>query len=258
MFNMILFTATEATEAATKAAESSASGGVNWVFISAIVLAAGLVVTGFVSGFFRMLLGTLALVIALVGTYMFGGPIADKVSESGIGRSVETRIEEFVNKNIPNMPSEEDIAKQNEAIRNLPLPERITEHIVAHNNTETYQKLGVDKFPAFVTKFITNLAISAAVYVALFIVLLIAVQLLIYLLDLASKLPLLDSLNRLAGALLGLVYAVVILWFFFILVSAFPTVDFFANCQKMIMENNFLGTMYNNNMLMRLLMGIKF
>lgn len=246
------------TEAATEAAESASSGGVNWMLISAIVLVAGMVVIGFFLGFFRMLLSTLALFLAILGTYIFGGPIADRVADSGIGRSVETRIAEFVNKSIPNMPSEEDTTAQNEAIQKLPLPERITKHIIKYNDKKTYEELGVDKFPAFLTKFTTNLVISAAVYVTLFVVLLIALILLIYLLDIASKLPIINGLNHLAGALLGFIYAIVLLWIFFILVSAFPNVKFFADCQKMITENNLLGTMYNNNLLMRLLMDVKF
>lgn len=258
MLQHIAFTAEVTTEAATEAAENAASGGLNWLFVSAIVLVAGMGVIGYFLGFFRMLLSTFALFLAILGTYVFGGPIADRVADSGIGRSVETRIQEFVNKNIPNMPSEEDIKAQNEAIEKLPLPERITKHIIAHNNRQTYEELGVDKFQPFLTKFTTNLVISAAVYVTLFVVLLIALHLLIYLLDIASKLPILNGLNHLAGALLGLIYAVAVLWIFFILVSAFPNVKFFADCQKMIMENNLLGTMYNNNLLMRLLMDVKF
>ena len=246
-----------ATEAATQAAEQ-ASGGMNWMFISAVVLVAGMTVIGFAVGFFRMLLSTFALLLALVGAYFLGGPISDKVADSGIGKSVEKRIETFINENVKIMPSEEDLERQNKAIRDLPLPERITKHIVAHNNKETYEQLGVDKFPAFLTKFITAMVIDAVVYVSVFLVLLIALHILIYLLDFASMLPIINGLNHLAGALLGFIYGVVILWFFFILVSAFPTVKFFADCQKMIMENNLLGTMYNNNLLMRLLMGVKF
>lgn len=251
-------TAQAASEAATQTAEKASSGGFNWMFISAIVLVAGMVVIGFALGFFRMLLSTTALVLALAGAYFLGGPISDKVAASGIGRSVEKRIETFVNENIKVMPSEESIAQQNEVIENLPLPERITKHIVAHNNKDTYEQLGVDKFPSFLTKFTTNMVIDAVVYVLVFLVLLIALHLLIYLLDIASMLPIINGLNHLAGALLGFIYGVAILWFFFILVSAFPTVEFFANCQKMITDNNILGTMYDNNLLMRLLMGVGF
>ena len=196
--------------------------------------------------------------LALIGAYFLGGPISDKVADSGIGRSVEKRIETFVNDNIKLMPGEDSIARQNEAIQSLPLPERITKHIIAHNNKETYEQLGVDKFPAFLTKFTTNMVIDAVVYVSVFVILLIALHILIYLLNFASMLPIINGLNHLAGALLGFIYGVAILWFFFILVSAFPTVKFFTDCQQMIMDNNLLGTMYNNNLLMRLLMGVKF
>lgn len=262
MLNSILWasqaTAEAATEAVTQAAEKASSGGLNWMFISAIILVAGMTVIGFAVGFFRMLLSTFALILALIGAYFLGGPISDKVAGSGIGQSVEKRIETFINENVKLMPSEEDITKQNEVIRNLPLPERITKHIVTHNNKETYEQLGVDKFPNFLTKFITAMVIDAVVYVSIFLVLLIALHILIYLLDFASMLPIINGLNHLAGGLLGFIYGVAILWFFFILVSAFPTVKFFADCQQMIMDNNLLGTMYNNNLLMRLLMGVGF
>ena len=43
-------TAAPTTEAVTEAAESASSGGINWVFISAIVLVAGLLVIGFFAG----------------------------------------------------------------------------------------------------------------------------------------------------------------------------------------------------------------
>ena len=116
MLNSILLasqaTVDAATEAATQAAEQ-ASGGMNWMFISAIVLVAGMTVIGFAVGFFRMLLSTFALLLALVGAYFLGGPISDKVADSGIGKSVEKRIETFINENVKIMPGEEDLERQN-------------------------------------------------------------------------------------------------------------------------------------------------
>ena len=68
-------------------------------------------------------------------------------------------------------------------------------------------------------------------------------------LNLISKLPGLNTINRVTGAVVGLFIGAVLILMFFTAVTALSNTGFGEKCQEAISENKVLDTIYNNNII---------
>ena len=98
--------------------------------------------------------------------------------------------------------------------------------------------------------------INALAFIVTFIVILIILWLVFAALNLISKLPVLNSMNKTAGFLAGAVQGLVIVWVLFILLTVFGGTTFGRDALQMIGENEALSFIYNNNLLLRYVIGI--
>jgi len=70
-------------------------------------------------------------------------------------------------------------------------------------------------------------------------------------LDLISKLPLLNGVNKTAGLLAGLLHGLVIVWVFFLIITVFGGTKIGQQALEMIGESEILSFIYNNNLLLK-------
>ena len=117
-------------------------------------------------------------------------------------------------------------------------------------------ELGINNFKGYVVSYITGLIINAISFIVTFVVILILLWVLCIALDLISKLPLLNQINKLAGLAAGLVHGLVIVWILFILLTVFGSSQFGQEAMQLIEENVILGVLYDYNVLLRFITNI--
>ena len=126
-------------------------------------------------------------------------------------------------------PAAEEIqlpSAQRTAIERMDLPQTLKDILLENNNNEIYQMLGVQEFTEYVSAYLADILINVLVTVFLFIVSFILIHFLIKWLDLVARLPIISGLNHIAGAVVGLLEGLLILWtagFVLSLCSATPT-----------------------------------
>ncbi|MDI9242455.1 CvpA family protein [Fusibacillus kribbianus] len=146
--------------------------------------------------------------------------------------------------------------QQSKIIEMLPVPENLRESLEANNNTAVYQQLGVERFTDYIGSFISNICLSIIGYVVTFLLVFFALHILILAFDIVDRLPIIHGINHFAGALLGILKGLLILEILFLVLIPFATTDFGKNVMAQINNNGFLSLLYNNNILMKLMMGI--
>ena len=95
----------------------------------------------------------------------------------------------------------------------------------------------------------------AICFLIAFVVLWIVVRIVISALDLFAKLPVIRGFNQLAGAILGLAGAFIILWLACIVITVFSNQPWAAKALEIIGSSRFLSLVYNNNYLQMILTG---
>lgn len=104
-------------------------------------------------------------------------------------------------------------------------------------------------------KKIANIILSAIVYIVVMIIVFVGLRILLVFTGIFSKLPIIKQADRLAGVAIGLVEGIIGVWIFFMIITAMSGNEFAANCLMQIGDNKFLSFLYNNNLIMKVLMG---
>ena len=124
--------------------------------------------------------------------------------------------------------------------------------MINYNNSEGYARLQVDNFGSYVVHFFANIVLN----ILAFVVTLLVVQLVLWTgltaLDLFSRLPLLNLLNRIGGLAIGAVQGLLVVWVIFLIITALSATDTGMMLMEMIDQSTILRPMYDGNLFMKI------
>ena len=102
----------------------------------------------------------------------------------------------------------------------------------------------------------TEIVLKGIGFIVTFLLLLIAIWILSIALNIISKLPVLNQINKTTGLIAGLIHGLVLVWILFIFITAFAATDFGQNAFAAIESSSILSFLYNNNFLTKYVINI--
>ena len=112
---------------------------------------------------------------------------------------------------------------QTQAIQQADLPNVFKSLLAVNNNSEIYQQLGVETFAQYVGSYLAKLIINIVAFLITFVLISIILRAIVFALDIVSSLPGVGIVNRLAGGVIGMVGAMVIVWTLYIIITLMYT-----------------------------------
>ncbi len=153
--------------------------------------------------------------------------------------------------------SEEDVdlteEQQAEAISMADLPDIFKSLLSQNNNSEAYAQLGVETFAQYAGSLLAKVIIDAVTFLVLFILVTIILRAVIFALDFVSDLPILGFINRIAGAAVGLICALIVVWFIFVIITLLYTTTLGREMYDVILGNEITRFLYDMNPIMSLI-----
>ncbi|MCD8104120.1 MAG: CvpA family protein [Lachnospiraceae bacterium] len=143
---------------------------------------------------------------------------------------------------------------QNEIINALPIPQMLKNMLIANNNEEGYESLNVSGFQDYIVGSIATLILNAVSFLVAVLLVNVALRVALMLLDVFSHFPVIGLANRLAGAAFGLVEALFLLWFFFIILTIAQTTETGAALMTMVNNSALLSWLYEANLFLRIML----
>ncbi|MCI6465473.1 MAG: CvpA family protein [Faecalicatena sp.] len=144
-----------------------------------------------------------------------------------------------------------DIPKdvQIKLIEDSTLPSFMKELILENNNTAIYQELNVANFPEYVASYIARMVIKVLSFLVTFLLAVIIVKALMAAVDIIGELPVVGTLNHLAGGVLGVFVALLIVWLGFLVLTMVYSTVVGKQCFDMIESSQILTFLYDKNIL---------
>lgn len=220
----------------------------NWLLLIIIIILLGSAIRGYQAGFIKTAFALVSILVALVVTTV-ASPILSKALRSN--DVIMGKVVEQLDGAIDLDKSIKKSSQETSFIEDLNLPEVIKKTLIENNNVEAYKAMAVDSFEDYLTHAMAVIVINVVSYLLCFIVSLLLLFILSRVLDLISKLPLLNEVNKTAGLLIGLVSGCIKIWLFFILITLFSTTSLGENVFSMINSSPLLTFIYDNNLLMK-------
>lgn len=226
----------------------------NWLLWIVIAFLAFMGIMGLKKGFIKMLFSIVSLIATIILTMIINPRVSDYLkNKTKVYATVQEKTCAFIEDTILKTEEGEDSGK---TIEELPLPDIIKNKLLENNNEGTYSLFGANTLGEYISIYIANIIVNAIAFCATFLVIFIAIRLVVYLLDLLSRLPLINGMNKLLGLALGLLEGLLVLWVFCLVVTACAGTSWGRATLEQIGNNGFLGFIYNNNYLMRIITDI--
>ena len=219
----------------------------NWLLVVVLIILMGNAIIGMRVGFIKTVFSLISLILALVLTLWISPMVKNYMNgNEKFYNGIATKVEKL-------LPFNEEIVEeeQSEAIEGLSVPKSIKEGLLKNNTVESYKDMAINSFKQYVSRYLTGVIISSLSFIITFIAILIVLWVIFMALDLISKLPLLNQVNKTAGLLAGLVHGLIMVWLFFILLNVFGSTVFGQSVLKLVGENEVLSIIYNNNILLK-------
>lgn len=219
----------------------------NWMLIIVLVIILGQAFVGLKRGLIKTVFSIFSVIIVMVLTALIS-PKVGKVLQSN------EKIFEYVHENVEELIPEgiqmDGMKEDTDLLKNLKLPEVIQTTLLKNNTESINEKLSTNNFKDYITNYLTCLVINAIGYVATFMVLTAIIKIVCNLVDIISKLPVLNTVNKIGGVAVGLVLGLLSVYVFFILITIFSGTQLGQTAFEMIERNSFLSMLYNNNILL--------
>ena len=143
-----------------------------------------------------------------------------------------------------------------EIIRNIGLPDFLTDSLLTNNNPVIYRILDVNKLADYVAGYIGNICFNIVGMLMTFAVLFICARFLINALNLAAKLPGLNALNHFWGGVLGGVKGLFLVWLLFMGMTFIQCNSLFGGFFDFMERARLTNFVYENNLLLYYLMTV--
>lgn len=227
-----------------------------WLGIAVAVFLAVACYIGYRRGFIKEVVSTFILLLTMGIVWVINPYVNQFIKENtGVYTSIQEGCREFVD----SASGKETVlngVEQEALIEDLSLPSFMKKEIEENNTSEIYKYLSVDSFVEYVAEYLSRSIVNGVSFIISFILATILVRMLAYALDILSKLPIINGVNKIAGAILGITKGLLFVWIAFLLLTIFCNTEIGKTGLQMIEEDKILSILYNTDIFVKVFMGI--
>lgn len=232
-----------------------------WLEVITAVYLVGMVLYGHYRGFIKLSVSALALVISLLSVHVARPYVTDWLKN-------ETPAYEAIKQGMENAIGLDDIfseadgdaapekSEERRIIEGLELPDQLKQLLIENNNGEVYKMMGVELFRDYIGGYLADVIIKIIAFVLVFLVVFILLHVAVIWLDLIARLPILSGINKISGAVLGGVEALIFVWIACLVFTALSGTEAGAAVMKQINASSWLSWIYNHNVLSYFAIGL--
>jgi uncharacterized membrane protein required for colicin V production len=213
-----------------------------FILLIAIAIIGWSALRGLKNGLIRTAFSTCAIVIIIVASYILGPILATALSNNdtvmkGLTAGVRSTIaiDTLVKTDIVD-----------EAIDSLPFPQ-IVKNAVRDSGIAGVGKQNIEGLKTGICSALALYAVKALSFTAIFIILSIVLAILVSILDIISKLPVLNALNKSGGLVIGIIRGLAFIWIACIILTVFCGTEIGKQCMDAVKGNVFLAYIYDHN-----------
>lgn len=221
----------------------------NWICIVIGIIFLICFFVGWAQGFFKVLISVAGLIVSILVATQLAPNISGYLEEH---TEIDDKIAVFISEELQfsDMGEEATRGAQVEIISELPLSESMKSTILDNNNSEMYSALNATGIYDYIAKSVAVVILNAIVFLILVVVCRVFFATLGKAVDGLTKLPILRSIDKIGGGILGAMRGLIMIWIFFLLLSITSTTAFSQEMITAISQFSLLKLLYEHNLLL--------
>lgn len=207
------------------------------------------VLIGWVQGLFKVIVSVAGLIISIVVATYVAPHVSGYMEEN---TQLDEKMAAYISEEMQfsDMGQEATRGIQVAVINELPLPETLKSNILDNNNSEMYNALNVNSIYDYIAKSIAVVILNTVVFLLLIFICRVFFFFLGKSIGTLTKLPILHSIDKIGGGLLGVMKGLIWIWIFFLVLSITSTFVWSQQIIAQIDQSVLLKLLYDNNVLL--------
>ena len=228
----------------------------NWLGIAVLVLIAAACVSGFRKGFVKEIVSIFFMLLSFLLVWLINPYVNTFIREyTPVYKVVEENFQDLVEKQIGDKKS---IGKdeQEQLMENLNLPDILKNKLIENNTVETYQYLAVQTFADYVSDSLAVMVINGVSFLISYILSVIVIRLLGIILDILSKLPVINGINKIAGGVVGGAKCVIFIWIALLVLTLLCNTEVGKAGMDLVQKDTVLNWLYEQDVFVKVFMSV--
>lgn len=222
----------------------------NWLTVIVLIMFAYNVIWGKRNGFIKTAFSIVSIVLSIILTSLLAPYIASAInSNEGIYKGIYEKVEKFVFKEDKEIKDDE----QEDFIDELFISRDMKQYLLENNTANTYKERALNSFNEYIIDGLTRIVVNILSYIIMYIVVSICIGIIAGLLDLISKLPIIEEFNGIGGILIGAIKGLIEIWILLLVITLIASTPIGKSAMECINSSFILDMLYSNNILMQII-----
>ena len=224
-----------------------------WLGIAVLALIAAACIMGFRKGFVKEIVSVFFMLISFLLVWAVNPYVNTFVKEyTPVYDTIQDKCQTLVSEQIGNKKTL-DKEEQNQVMENMELPDLLKNALVENNTAETYRYLAVSTFTEYISDSLAVMAVNGISFLISFVLSAAVIKLLGFIL---TKLPVINGINKIAGAAVGGIKCIIFIWIAFLVLTLLCNTTLGQQGMALIQQDAFLNFLYSQNVFVKVFMSV--
>ena len=231
---------------------------ISWTWLGSAVLAliAAACIMGFRKGFVKEIVSVFFMLISFLLVWAVNPYVNTFVKEyTPVYDTIQDKCQTLVSEQIGNKKTL-DKEEQNQVMENMELPDLLKNALVENNTAETYRYLAVSTFTEYISDSLAVMAVNGISFLISFVLSAAVIKLLGFILNVLTKLPVINGINKIAGAAVGGIKCIIFIWIAFLVLTLLCNTTLGQQGMALIQQDAFLNFLYSQNVFVKVFMSV--
>ena len=231
---------------------------ISWTWLGIAVLAriAAACIMGFRKGFVKEIVSVFFMLISFLLVWAVNPYVNTFVKEyTPVYDTIQDKCQTMVSEQIGNKKTL-DKEEQNQVMENMELPDLLKNALVENNTAETYRYLAVSTFTEYISDSLAVMAVNGISFLISFVLSAAVIKLLGFILNVLTKLPVINGINKIAGAAVGGIKCIIFIWIAFLVLTLLCNTTLGQQGMALIQQDAFLNFLYSQNVFVKVFMSV--
>lgn len=227
-----------------------------WLGIAVLALIAAACIMGFQKGFVKEIVSVFFMLISFLLVWAVNPYVNTFVKEyTPVYDTIQDKCQTLVSEQIGNKKTL-DKEEQNQVMENMELPDLLKIALVENNTAETYRYLAVSTFTEYISDSLAVMAVNGISFLISFVLSAAVIKLLGFILNVLTKLPVINGINKIAGAAVGGIKCIIFIWIAFLVLTLLCNTTLGQQGMALIQQDAFLNFLYSQNVFVKVFMSV--
>lgn len=227
-----------------------------WLGIAVLALIAEACIMGFRKGFVKEIVSVFFMLISFLLVWAVNPYVNTFVKEyTPVYDTIQDKCQTLVSEQIGNKKTL-DKEEQNQVMENMELPDLLKNALVENNTAETYRYLAVSTFTEYISDSLAVMAVNGISFLISFVLSAAVIKLLGFILNVLTKLPVINGINKIAGAAVGGIKCIIFIWIAFLVLTLLCNTTLGQQGMALIQQDAFLNFLYSQNVFVKVFMSV--